>query len=492
MLVVCVAVGASLLLQVSRQQGASTILEIFAREAFDWTNSTTPAPLSLTATMVKMVLADQTDDIPGLGEAGETLRDEDNRVLDVKIAGVRDFLSSRILKDVQRLCNSRRGCNPNEVDPEFGITPLHVAKFWGSADLLDYLISIGSRHDVYDKVGRQPRNMSFPTFSKYSKMVGRSKLPPGADAEHRCEIPEVVLPLPPQKGNEFETSEYAAQLEDWISAADVGLSEVRRLASEGEPVVVRNMLPWLVTNIEKEHINERASLQYGDPSSFVQAWGHRPVSVGSVPYARVFNLTDSVITLQDYSGAAKFDDEQMGSSDGENVREDTTFTKNAEAGAMRPDYVFQVDSEACVEGRDLLGRVVSAALPSQGDRPLICPPASGARGLESVHYYLGRRGTGAPHHMHSDAINLVVTGKKKWWVLTPRNSIWSRRHIMDYLKHGPKGPWVADGRDSEKAYPEDLEDDSSPMECVQGAGDLVYVPADWGHAALNMEDDTFG
>ena len=145
-----------------------------------------------------------------------------------------------------------------------------------------------------------------------------------------------------------------------------------------------------------------------------------------------------------------------------------------------------MDVEACSEGRDLLGRIVEAALPSSGERPIVCPPASGLRGLESVHYYLGGKMTGAPFHIHSDALNLAVSGKKRWWLVTPRDAVWSRRHIQEYVEGGKGGPDGGGVSGEGKGVAE------RPMECVQRAGDMVYVPGDWGHAAMNIEDDTFG
>ena len=39
----------------------------------------------------------------------------------------------------------------------------------------------------------------------------------------------------------------------------------------------------------------------------------------------------------------------------------------------------------------------------------------------------------------------------------------------------------------ENVYPS-LTDDAKPMECVQGPGDIVYVPSGWIHATINIGD----
>ncbi|CBJ28406.1 similar to RIKEN cDNA 2610003J06 [Ectocarpus siliculosus] len=441
--------GTHLLLPDKKSKTSPSILMIFAKEAFDWSSSTTPAPLSATAVAVKAILGGKSDGALALGLENAVLSaagpDGSTRAVDVK------------------------------VDPEFGTTPLHLAELWGSSELVEYLLSIGASPDAFDTVGRQPRNMTFKAFSANSKKAADARLPALPDSasaaagdrgmpqddEMRCEIPEVTIPLFPTADGDD-----AAELHDhdqWQSSALAALAEVRRLVSEGEPVMVRNVVPWLQQQ-------EKKQLQFPDAASFAEAWGHRPVDVGGVPYAKNFDLLNERTTLSDYMKSTKTTAAAAADSSGRG--------NDQKATGPAPNYVFQVDTEACAEGRDLLGRVVDAALPSSGDRPIVCPPPGGLRGLESVHYYLGGRHSGAPFHIHSDALNLAVSGRKRWWVVTPREAVWSRRHIRDYAEEGKGGP-PASGEDR-------------PMECVQRGGDLVYVPGDWGHAAMNLEDGTFG
>lgn len=476
----------------SGERGPTSVLTIFAAEAFDWSSSTTPAPLSATAVLVKAILGGRTSALElGLQDAVLSTEgsDESVRAADVKVGPVRDFISSRILREIKALCSSAgsdstsssgsgsSSCDPNEVDLEFGTTPLHLAELWGSDELVAYLLSMGASPDTFDTVGRQPRNMTLKAFSANSKKAADARLssldsasPSAADLQDmRCEIPEVVIPLFPQDCNLAEASENLPsaeeQEEQWRTAGLAALAEVRRLVSEGEPVMVRNVVPWL----ERQHCpGEERRLQFPDAASFAEAWGHRPVDVGGVPYAKNFDLFNEKTTLRDYIASTA----GVIAADGG----DRTAT-DISPKHLSPNYVFQVDTEACAEGYDLMARIVEAALPSSGDKPIVCPPPSGLRGLQSVHYYLGGQWSGAPFHIHSDALNLAVTGKKKWWVVTPRSAVWSRRHVREYAEEGKGGP--AGGEEP-------------PMECIQRGGDLVYVPGDWGHAAMNLEGGTFG
>ena len=48
-------------------------------------------------------------------------------------------------------------------------------------------------------------------------------------------------------------------------------------------------------------------------------------------------------------------------------------------------------------------------------------------------FYLGAPGTGAPVHFHTDAMNLLIHGRKRWVMLPPRHAIYSKEHISTWL-----------------------------------------------------------
>ena len=153
--------------------------------------------------------------------------------------------------------------------------------------------------------------------------------------------------------------------------------------------------------------------------------------------------------------------------------------------ARAPHYVSQMDPEACVEGREVLGRFVEAALPSSGHNPIVCPPPSGLLGMQKVQYYQGEAWSGAPFHMHSDALNMVVAGKKRWLWVAPRDAVWTRRHIQEYTGEEEGRPW--------KDFASLTADEGGHlMGCAQHGGDVMYIAQGWGHASLNVQDNTFG
>jgi hypothetical protein len=104
----------------------------------------------------------------------------------------------------------------------------------------------------------------------------------------------------------------------------------------------------------------------------------------------------------------------------------------------------------------MLGDLVNKAFPSPS---LICPVEYGNTGLDSIHFFWGSKNSGAPLHIHADAINLVVHGEKKWFVYPPLQSLYSRKHISR---------WLAE--DYAK-----MNDEERPLECTQRAGTHIYL-----------------
>jgi ribosomal protein L16 Arg81 hydroxylase len=54
--------------------------------------------------------------------------------------------------------------------------------------------------------------------------------------------------------------------------------------------------------------------------------------------------------------------------------------------------------------------------------------------------------------------------------------LYSRKHIKRWLDEDYEG----------------LAEAEKPLECIQRPGDVIYVPLDWGHAVINLEENTFG
>jgi hypothetical protein len=88
--------------------------------------------------------------------------------------------------------------------------------------------------------------------------------------------------------------------------------------------------------------------------------------------------------------------------------------------------------------------------------------------------YVGVAGSGAPVHHHNNAVNVLLHGKKNWFLFPAHRAEYSTVPIVHYILH--ELPYVSDS--------------AIPLECVQEAGDAIYIPRHWGHAVLNLQSVT--
>ena len=159
-------------------------------------------------------------------------------------------------------------------------------------------------------------------------------------------------------------------------------------------------------------------------------------------------------------------------------------------------------------------------------------------------FYLGGPGSGAPLHYHKDAVNIAVSGLKRWYVLPPACAAYSTApvamwvaggavatstysgtafgsgnssssdgggsgggrsdsmplHINDVLPPlvDASGAIVTPGCGGVGGPSSDSTSDTAPhrgggssrgrpLECSQDAGDVMFIPSGWGHAVLNLE-----
>ena len=82
-------------------------------------------------------------------------------------------------------------------------------------------------------------------------------------------------------------------------------------------------------------------------------------------------------------------------------------------------------------------------------------------------FALGAAGTGSPMHTHQDAWNALIYGRKRWFIAPPAQANYSYTHIRAWM---------------EADYPQ-LPPSQRPLECVQRAGEVMYVPGKRGQLA---------
>ena len=126
-------------------------------------------------------------------------------------------------------------------------------------------------------------------------------------------------------------------------------------------------------------------------------------------------------------------------------------------------------------------------------------------GKGSTPYFsFGPKAVGLSFHEHSAAHNIVLFGRKHWFVYPPVSeperlepwagdaggegaatgspASWGSEEVfnMTFVELLTPAVWAA-------TVKKRLSGEARPLECVTGPGDLIYVPAGWAHAVANLE-----
>eukprot|EP00040_Diaphanoeca_grandis_P025275 m.139786 g.139786 ORF g.139786 m.139786 type:complete len:864 (+) comp30080_c0_seq2:305-2896(+) len=192
---------------------------------------------------------------------------------------------------------------------------------------------------------------------------------------------------------------------------------------------------------------------------------------GSIPYARTFGVGGSDVTgVDDYLSymrkISEGEDEVESNNEDE---EESGGRERAVAGSRVPNYSFTNLNKA---PNDFDGQF---DLHEEMKNATVVPELfehTTMRG--SFQFFLGPAGTGAPIHMHASAFNVLMYGRKRWYLLPPPHAMYSKQPIME---------WLADGNVERLS-----EIDGALYSCVQEAGDIIFVPEAWGHGILNLQE----
>jgi hypothetical protein len=136
---------------------------------------------------------------------------------------------------------------------------------------------------------------------------------------------------------------------------------------------------------------------------------------------------------------------------------------------------YQIDQSFLAEGgRELLEDFsVPAPLASLAEQG---PPDE----QQAPFMFAGARGSGVGFHRHGEAWNAVVFGRKRWFFFPPA---W-RSPLL-----GVEPDLDVDGLAWLRGFYEVLAGTAvAPIECVTGPGDVMYIPASWHHATVNVQD----
>jgi hypothetical protein len=115
------------------------------------------------------------------------------------------------------------------------------------------------------------------------------------------------------------------------------------------------------------------------------------------------------------------------------------------------------------------------------------PPVIADLGEPSLHrFFAGPEGSGTLPHRHTYAINALTRGRKRWAIYVGVNPGVTRalvaESMQEYGDGAQAGDWFATQLEQIRARPR-----VRLWEFTQAAGDLVYIPAGFIHAVINLE-----
>ena len=90
------------------------------------------------------------------------------------------------------------------------------------------------------------------------------------------------------------------------------------------------------------------------------------------------------------------------------------------------------------------------------------------RGKQKDIFFIGPIGSGTYFHSHEAAANILFHGKKKWFLLPPMSYVGPGAASMQW--------WV---KNLYNVLP------VKPIEILQEAGDMLFLPPFWKHATIN-------
>ncbi len=167
-------------------------------------------------------------------------------------------------------------------------------------------------------------------------------------------------------------------------------------------------------------------------------YGQRRFVVSDIPYAELYHGPDAntrPVTLAEY------------------VSEFQTAK-----GQLQPQYIF--DGQILHRDPSLLADATPV------------PDIFGSFSVVLKQFTVGPKNSGSPPHFHGHAFNALVYGLKRWYLWPPSEAYFA----------------FSQAREWEQEYLGGHHGEPRATVCVQGPGDVMYVPENWGHAVVNLAD----
>ena len=119
------------------------------------------------------------------------------------------------------------------------------------------------------------------------------------------------------------------------------------------------------------------------------------------------------------------------------------------------------------------------------------------RSILVFQFILGGPLSGSPAHLHTQALNALIYGRKYWYLLPPSKDVYSNVHPVEFAAIGGLNadmwPYAEDhlrdlGIIIENSTTSVGKGGIGPCQFEQKAGDLLYIPSQWTHSTINVAE----
>ena len=317
-----------------------------------------------------------------------------------------------------------------------GHTSLHIAAIKGNYDIVQPLINAGlstEEKDFRQKTAMDVACSQRWTAEKFSATLGRKSLPDNCLKK--------VPYQPPEKYSQGGWNDSPFELPTSLTEDKCGFDVVKDINDEEflyeyltlqRPVIVRNAMKSKVM---------KNLLRKWQRDQFVKEYGKLQFKEVVVPYAESFGYNDGTNKSTNLQGFI--------------AKMDQLFQMGMNEYPSQPSYIF----EPIKDNSPLLNDFTLSS---------ILDPEYTHISISQIQFYIGPALSGAPGHFHRSAWNVLIYGKKRWFLYPPTEAFYSRQHVWSWWQQQSKP--------------------TGAMECIQYPGDLVFVPDMWGHAVLNLQE----
>lgn len=317
---------------------------------------------------------------------------------------------------------------------------LHIAVMYGNIDLVEYLIKQQNfNYSQVDVFGRSPGDYA----CHHGWLVDEFYNSLNLNAPSGCIIKPLTVPRVQSPGGGWLGTPTNIPIDLISSRCNIDVVKNTITTEEfflnylsiQKPVLIRNVL---ANDPNKLKLNfQRLSL--------AKKHGMLQFSKTPIPYGESFGYIEN-ITVTPLSEFLQFMSKY--NSDMNEVKFNDVIP---------PDYIFQT-----IPRDSLLMEHFKLPYMFNPEQTNIIP--------RQMQFFVGPALSGSPPHFHSHSWNLLIYGRKKWFLYPPHRAFYSKSHVLDwYRSSAPLN-------------------DQHTISCIQEQGDVMYVPDMWGHAVINLRE----